>query len=794
VEHEVSEKELSGKYAELEDRHREVLDLVEELRTEVSKARAAEASAASSPRSGQPVIRRKSSQNVMIIDRAHRSFASLRNIATENFEDKPDVMQNFELNINSAMHELHVRSERIQELEADIAAARKEMESKMTMIAGLTRERSSIKAASPVDMTIVSGLRQQLEMSEMALHRMREAHEAKEQELTTELESLRDALRDSPRSDGADKADVSDLASQQENIATKEKHIAELEQEVSSWEAKHQTALDNLQAAESAAKTQMEQLESELESLNAVLAETHRTRASGGATPDSAADATTTKQENLINYLRNEIDEYKAIIDSNATRIAELEQKHQMSQSAMEAANKDRDIAVTASESHLELICRLEDQLEALEQARKSHDENMELLRAAHKDEVDQIKTAEQREYGQQMEVLLTEHSDAVAKLECDLSAAREDLMKVATQVAFALGLEVSVDKITERIDDLIAGQSGLSEEQDRRGALEKEVTELTRANDEFVRDLDIVRQVLAEVLHLEPDSDRALAPVNEHLQTLRSRMLDLKDENNRNSRIVQQLEEQLASNFDEAQATSNRLSTLAERNAKLEEVSAAKARIQGELDTIREEYAALQTRYNEVSAQASVQRSDSVTAPMNPAGPLRKSSSVTSLPSPPPSVPLPPLPGISTTAGGPPPSQPTSPTHGHRPSSKDQIALAQIQEDQEARIVSIEKSLKAEKTLNTVLEESLNDLERTSNKLKQDCDGWRQRAQELDAEIKILRERAAQQPQQDENNRQSLLAERKRREDAEAARRHTEERMQALSQKKKKKASLNCF
>ena len=56
----------------------------------------------------------------MIIDKAHHAFATLRNIATENFESSPEVIANFELNLNTAMHELHHRSEKVQELEVDI--------------------------------------------------------------------------------------------------------------------------------------------------------------------------------------------------------------------------------------------------------------------------------------------------------------------------------------------------------------------------------------------------------------------------------------------------------------------------------------------------------------------------------------------------------------------------------------------------------------------------------------------------------------------------------------------------
>ena len=118
----------------------------------------------------------------MIIDKAHRAFASLRNIGSENFEAEPDVMANFELNLNTAMHELHARSERVQELEADITAVKKEMETKMTIISGLTRERSSMKS-SPMDMSVVSTMRDQLMQSESQMRLLRETHAAREKEL-----------------------------------------------------------------------------------------------------------------------------------------------------------------------------------------------------------------------------------------------------------------------------------------------------------------------------------------------------------------------------------------------------------------------------------------------------------------------------------------------------------------------------------------------------------------------------------------------------------------------------------
>jgi kinesin family protein 4/21/27 len=130
----------------------------------------------------------------------------------------------------------------------------------------------------------------------------------------------------------------------------------------------------------------------------------------------------------------------------------------------------------------------------------------------------------------------------------------------------------------------------------------------------------------------------------------------------------------------------------------------------------------------------------------------------------------------------------------GNRPSSKD-LALAQIHEDQEAKIRTIEKHLFAEKQLTSTLEEALTDLERQSNKVKADCDAWRKRATELqdDLNAAIEREKSGSAEKENRWSMMQVEEERKKRRDAEVARAHLEERMNAIS-KKKKKGSLNCF
>lgn len=115
---------------------RQSLDQLAEMR---HKERA---SGVISPSSASQLVRRKSNQSLAILDRAHRSFTNLRRIAAEHLADQPEVLENFELNMDAALRELQSRSDRIQELETDIISLKKEMDSKSAIITGLARERS----------------------------------------------------------------------------------------------------------------------------------------------------------------------------------------------------------------------------------------------------------------------------------------------------------------------------------------------------------------------------------------------------------------------------------------------------------------------------------------------------------------------------------------------------------------------------------------------------------------------------------------------------------------------------
>ncbi len=168
----------------------------------------------------------------------------------------------------------------------------------------------------------------------------------------------------------------------------------------------------------------------------------------------------------------------------------------------------------------------------------------------------------------------------------------------------------------------------------------------------------------------------------------------------------------------------------------------------------------------------------------------LRKSASAASLPSPPPAIPLPPLPtsaspvpnGISAHHAA---AVSGSPVTGGR----RELGTGQPADDHEARLRTIENALFAEKQLNFALEEALGDLEAQGKRAKEDLEAWKKKAVAYEEEIESLKSNQR-------NNRYSMQAVEEARtahRKAEAARQQLEERMNALN-KKKKKGSLNCF
>ncbi|OGM48877.1 kinesin family protein [Aspergillus bombycis] len=759
-EHQEGVSIMTQKYAELQAEHAETLHLIESLKSELQKPRV---SPPTTP-GYKPVIRRKSSQTLIgNVDRAHRSLAALRNIAVEEFESRPDTMQNFEVHLDSAMHELHNRMERIQALEAENQSVKKEMETKSTIISGLTRERSSLQgSASSVDMGLVSQLRDQVVQQENIINEMKEAHEAREKHLLAEIEELKALLKTQEEA-----AKAYDAGAEEQD-----KRIGLLEGELTQWKTKHQSAVESLQSSEQQLSTTLAELNGALATLDSMRAERAAAGEASSAEKEAAAKALEderSQQQELVEGLKRDIEQHKSTAAAHVDTISSLEKSHGAAQEQL------RELLTSKDASGNEIDAR-QNRLRLLQESHKA--ELVELEARA--------KAAAQAEYELQLTEKDTEHDNALKALRSEITESRDELVKLLKMVSNLLNSDVTADNLADQIQEILTQKQHFSDKyaelmgtnEDLRKQLELKandndrVDELTKSNTEKeakVNELAVLVATLEDTLNQR----------EEQIKKKEALVEEISAEKEKSVRLVEELEEQITNSFDQHH---NRLSIIQqERDQALEDAKAKIVTYETDIETykVRIEQLELQIKNSSGQDSTSHDRSSSITSN------LRKSSSATSLPSPPPAIPLPPLPTIASATNG--TSGSISPPSS-RHASKE-LASTQVVEDQEARIRTIEKHLYAEKQLTATLEEALGDLEAQSNKVKSDCEAWKKKAWQLEEELTTLRkERNSQRL-----SLQAVEEERNARREAEAARAQLEERMNALN-KKKKKSTLNCF
>ena len=552
---------LNDKYSQLEDSHLDTLDIVEELKAEVKRAKM---NPPISPTT--PVIRRKGS--VMTIDRAHRSLASLRNIAAEKFEDKPETMQNFELNLNTTMHELHQRSERVQALEAELLSLRKEMESKTTMISGLTRERSSLKS-SPIDISVVATMHAQLQQNEEHIKSLQETHTAREKDLAEEIESLKRSLDEqveAPKSamPGFFPETPALLEQQDKQLGRtndQSEEVARLHEEVSDLENKYQQALKSMQASEKGFIATITKLEASSANVEAM----HSARSR-----EAEIDAEKADHEKALDVLRSDINEYQTTIGSYVQRISELEEMHASTRGEIEEAARFKSTTQQQLVSHRDQILRLENQIQEHQSAVEFHKHGLRSLHDSHAKDLSNLRSTLTAEKTVEMEAavqtatreLEIRHNEPLARLNLEIGEIKSEL---AGQKAFAAEQETQVRELTKQLH---AAEDLVAEKQDQ---LEAQL-ELSDHKEEQRRISQSVSQELEQ-----------------KVASLTTSIEQVTGERDRATRLVEELEEQISTSYDHQRATSSRLSMLSSGRAQaLHEAGMAKAKLEEELEDTR--------------------------------------------------------------------------------------------------------------------------------------------------------------------------------------------------------------
>jgi kinesin family protein 4/21/27 len=490
-----------------------------------------------------------------------------------------------------------------------------------------------------------------------------------------------------------------------------------------------------------------------------------------------------------VDGLQKDIEEHKSTIATQLATIAGLEKSHSEAQDKL-SAQITTDEEVNAGAVDLGLTARmaeLEKEISTHKSAVDSHKAELDTLHDSHKRELAELeertKAALQAEHDARLVEKDSEHEKSMAALQKEITDSRDELVKLLKAVSTLLNSEVSAESLTDQIQDVLSQKQHFSDKYAELMGTNDELRKQLEAHGESDSRLDEMTKKhtaqdakVNELALLVATLEDTLRQKDEQVKKKEALVEEITIEKQKSVRLVEELEEQITSSFDQHH---NRLSVIQqERDQALEDAKAKIVIYEGDIETyqVRIEQLELQIK-NTGNNEGSHDRSSSLTSN------LRKSSSAASLPSPPPAIPLPPLPTIAQANGSSSVSPPSS-----RHASKE-LVNAQMVEDQEARIRTIEKHLYAEKQLTATLEEALGDLEAQSSKVKSDCEAWKKKAWGFEDELTSLRKERS-------SARLSLQAveeERSARREAEAARAQLEERMAALN-KKKKKSTLNCF
>ncbi|KAI9728215.1 MAG: hypothetical protein M1828_004676 [Chrysothrix sp. TS-e1954] len=804
AEKDIDMAELTENYSQLQDQHKTTLDYIEELKDEVAKLQQQQKEEElrqkrpSMSLTNAQVLRRSTSSNGIGRDRESRAFNNLRSIAVDNLQGKPEAATTFESNISAAATEMNLRSERILALEAENTSIRKEMEVKNTMLSGLSRERS-MRPSPTMDITLVTSMKEQLAESQKQIQALHESSRAREEERLVEMSQLKRSLANGPLSSdhvpgefpdetSADN-DVADSA-EQASAGQSEAHqqqIANLQKEVGGWEAKHRSHMESTKEAEQQLMQKIEGLESSLSNAETLHAERFMGPTARKEAPNEPAvdyEVEKTKHLSQISTLQKEIDGYKSTADAHTQRLSHLEKSYHQILAEVDKEAQEKELTQSELQTHRNLVQNLEGQIEQQKNLAASHQQGLTSLQESHAKELDELKmtlAAQQEQADQRLTEQLSKHQESTSGLQGELTRAHMELAELMSSIATAMDAEPDSGELDKRVRSLA----------DERKSLAEKHAAASSALESAQQEMQDAKQITIDL----EQKIQELTKLNEETLSQLERS-DVKEK--KYSRLVQELEDQLNTSFDQHKVTNNRLSSAQKQREDVEK----------ELDDYRSKANQLEAQLKEMKRNTAASSVNGADVNRNPstASTLRKSPSHTQLPSPPPAVPLPPLPGnmndVSNTPRSPGPGStffpqpPTSPTatsfSNTAAAAKDAQSQAQI-EEQDARIRMIDKQLYAEKQLTLTLEEALVDLETQANKTKAEVEAWKKKCRELEDEAGGLRAQRGSM----RNSLQAVEEERDKRIRAEAARRQLEERMESLTVQKKKGrkgGGLNCF
>jgi chromosome segregation ATPase len=550
----VKEKEEAERIANEETQrlHQQLAATRDELVTlkNISNAVGASNPKRNSGRNSPPTqfLRRKSSQSLAVVDRAQRAFANLRRMATENLASQPEVLEAFELNIDSAMRELTNRLDRIGELEVEVNSLRKEMEAKTTMIVGLTRERTSIQTSPMMDISVVSVMQRRIDETETQLHKTKQSLADRERELLAARGALENLASDSP----SNALSLLDELSRERRLTSDQaSKILALHDQVEHMRSDQLEALSSLQDSKRTLERTISELEEDLTLARETAMQTEKDLR-------HSYDRQVHDYQDRVEALQKTILANRETVESQLARVGELEKAQEDAQREIETLLNNHAASSSSSEDqvrkHQEEVKRHQAITEELEQKIAQSKELIESQQAR--------LDAMERDYDEavkQLEVLKEEKAAALTALKeaeeraladaTAAAAAHEELLaavraELAESQATAAAHADNLAKLQEAYDKLSSEKPSSSGE----------------SRDESTEELE---QQLAEHKQTIETQVAALKELQETQDQREEELRKLREKERKHAKLVENLEQELTFTFDQNQESTQKLAAV---------------------------------------------------------------------------------------------------------------------------------------------------------------------------------------------------------------------------------------
>jgi len=503
AEKDISINELTENYTQLQDQHKDSLNYIDELKDEMQKART----------TGNSLMRRRSAP-LLNTGRESKAFSVLQGLAVEHLRNEPEALRSFQSNINSAVTELNLRSERVRSLEAETAAAREELEAKNTLISGLTKERSS-RTLSMMNFGHLTSNNERLSVAQKQIQALHEETVILEKRLVDSIDAFRAGL------------DNGTTSAQKQ---TRESLQAELSHCLAASQA--------MRAAEEKILQTVAQMETTLHKSN-----TDQAVAGAQSEPMHHIELDQSKE---IKALQKEIDRYKATAEASASRFLELENSYTQLMTEVEEDIKTREKLEQELQAHRDLVSNFGNEVDQHKTLATFYQQGMKTTQEAHAKELDDMRSrlaARNAEAEYMLNEQSIKHQTITACLQKELSKAKSQLLEMTLNASPHSPLDnlgVQLKTFSSSNQGLVEANSrDLAAQNEIRSDLEYTVRELTALNEETLRQLElsVAKEAKSARLVKELQQQRQLnGNVNSHssdseLETYRSRTAALEAE-----------------------------------------------------------------------------------------------------------------------------------------------------------------------------------------------------------------------------------------------------------------------